>query len=222
MIHREGIKISLYCLLVLAVIDTLVFLLAGPALAAWICLFVSAAIMAFVLRFFRDPKRKASFSAGTVCAPADGKVVVVEETTEQEYLKDSRIQISIFMSVWNVHVNWFPVDGTVSYYKYHPGKYLVAWHPKSSLLNERNSIVIRTPGKMDILVRQIAGTLARRIVSYAEMNRKISAGDEMGFIRFGSRVDVFLPVDSTLLVKPGQKVRGAMTPLAKLPDVSAG
>ena len=217
MIHREGINISLFVLLVLTAINTLVFLLAGPVPATWIGAFASAVIVVFIMRFFRNPKREASFAAGTIYAPADGQVVAIEETEEEEYLKDRRIKISIFMSVWNAHVNWYPVEGTVTFYKYHPGKYLVARHPKSSLLNERNTIAIRTRGNLEILVRQIAGTVARRIISYAGVNRSISAGDELGFIRFGSRVDVFLPPASTILVKPGQEVRGLQTRLAELP-----
>ncbi|MCK4745688.1 MAG: phosphatidylserine decarboxylase family protein, partial [Bacteroidales bacterium] len=167
-------------------------------------------------RFFRNPRRNVSFVTGTIYAPADGRVVVVEETLEEEYFKDNRIQLSIFMSVWNVHINWFPVAGHLSFSRYHPGKYLVARHPKSSTLNERNTTVIRTDDGKEILVRQIAGAVARRIISYAKEDRLVSAGDEMGFIRFGSRVDVFLPQDCKILVKPGQKVRGLNTPLAKL------
>jgi phosphatidylserine decarboxylase len=215
MIHREGYKISLIVFLVLAVLNILVFLFTGPAPAAWTVSAASAAFMVFVLRFFMDPERKATFSADRIYAPADGKVVAVEETLEEEYLKDRRIQVSIFMSVWNVHVNWFTVGGTVTYYRYHPGKYLVARHPKSSLLNERNTTVIKTKRDDEILVRQIAGTIARRIVSYALKGRKVSAGDELGFIRFGSRVDVFLPPDCIVLVRPGQKVRGLHTSLAQ-------
>lgn len=216
MIHREGVKISLIVFLALAALNVLILLFAGPSPALWATLVASAAFMVFILRFFRDPKRKAPLNAGRICAPADGKVVQVEEVFEEEYLRDRRMQVSIFMSVWNVHANWFPVGGTISYYRYHPGKYLVAWHPKSSLLNERNTTVIKTEREDEILVRQIAGTVARRIISYASKGRKVSAGDELGFIRFGSRVDVFLPPDSIILVKPGQKVRGLHTCLAEL------
>ena len=216
MIHREGIKISLVLLLALIVVNGLIFLFAGPALPAWLSLFVSAAFMIFILRFFRDPKRTASFSPDGIYAPADGKVVVVEETIEEECLKERRIQVSIFMSVWNVHVNWFPAEGIITYYQYHPGRYLVARHPKSSVLNERNTTVLKIRRGDEILVRQIAGIVARRIVSYASPGRRVSAGDELGFIRFGSRVDVFLPPDCEILVKPGQKVRGLHTSLARL------
>ena len=215
MIHREGIKISIVLLLALIVLNSLIFLFAGPTWPAWLILFVSAAFMIFILRFFRDPKRTASFSPGRIYAPADGKVVAVEETVEEECLKDRRIQVSIFMSVWNVHVNWFPAEGTITYYKYHPGRYLVARHPKSSLLNERNTTVIKIKRDDEILVRQIAGIVARRIISYAASGKRVSAGDELGFIRFGSRVDVFLPLNCEILVKPGQKVRGLHTSLAQ-------
>ncbi len=216
MIHREGIKISILVFLALAVLNILLLLSAGSSLPVLVFLVVSSVFMVFILYFFRDPKRSASFNGGTIYSPADGEVVVVEKTYEEEYFKDRRIQVSVFMSVWNIHINWFPVAGLLSYYKYHPGKYLVARHPKSSTLNERNTAVIRTDEGKEILVRQIAGAVARRIISYAEKDKKVSAGDEMGFIRFGSRVDVFLPPDSKILVRPGQKVRGLHTTLAEL------
>jgi phosphatidylserine decarboxylase len=169
-----------------------------------------------MLCFFRNPKRDPEFAAGRIYAPADGSIVAIETTEEQEYFKDQRIQVSIFMSVWDVHINWFPIEGTLSFYRYHPGKYLVARHPKSSILNERNTVVIKTGQGEEILLRQIAGTVARRIISYARQDLKVSAGDELGFIRFGSRVDVFLPPDSKILVEVGQKVRGLQTILAEL------
>lgn len=216
MIHREGIKIIRAVLLTLIILNGGVFLLAGTAPAAWATLAASAVFLAFILRFFRNPARRAPIVPGTVYAPADGKIVQIEDTLEDEYLKDRRIKVSIFMSVWDVHINWFPLSGTISYYRYHPGKYLVARHPKSSLLNERNTIGIQNAEYGEIVVRQIAGTVARRIVSYAEPAREISSGEELGFIRFGSRVDVFLPPESNILVSPGQKVRGVLTPIAEL------
>jgi len=216
MIHREGIKISILVFAVLLVLNCLLFFFAGQPFLSWFVLGISLLFMVFILRFFRNPGRTLSPSPGIVYSPADGKVVVVEETEEEEYLKDRRIQVSIFMSVWNVHINWFPVGGILSWYKYHPGKYLIARHPKSSVLNERNTVVIKTDDGTEILVRQIAGAVARRIISYAKPDNKLSAGDEMGFIRFGSRVDVFLPTDSTILVKPGEVVRGLQTLLAEL------
>jgi phosphatidylserine decarboxylase len=217
MIHREGIKIVGLIFLFLIIINGLVFVLSGTTPASGVILLASVVLLIFIMRFFRIPGRKAVFSPGVVYAPADGKIVEVKQTVEEEYLKDRRIQVSIFMSVWNVHINWFPLAGRVSYYQYHPGRYLVARHPKSSLLNERNTVGIQTENSGEIVVRQIAGIVARRIVSYAEPPRKISAGDELGFIRFGSRVDLFLPADSRILVSPGQKVRGLLTPVAELP-----
>ena len=216
MIHREGIKILLLAFCILLAINGLIIILLGFSLPAYLVLSSTVLILIFILRFFRVPDRKGLFTTGTVYAPADGKVMVVEETEEKEYFKDNRIQISIFMSVWNVHINWYPAGGLLPYYKYHPGKYLVARHPKSSVLNERNTVVIRTETGTEILVRQIAGTVARRIVSYSKPGSRVRAGDEMGFIRFGSRVDVFLPPGSTVLVKPGQSVRGLATILAEL------
>jgi phosphatidylserine decarboxylase len=216
MIHREGIKISFLVFMVLAIANVLVFILSGPCIWTACFLVVSFCFMVFILRFFRDPGRKASYNEGLIYSPADGKVVVVEKCSEDEFLMDRRIQVSVFMSVWNVHINWYPVGGLLSYYKYHPGKYLLARHPKSSTLNERNTVVIRTDGGSEILVRQIAGTVARRIISHAKVGEKVRGGDELGFIRFGSRVDVFLPLNSKILVRPGQKVRGTKTPLAEL------
>jgi phosphatidylserine decarboxylase len=216
MIHREGIKISAIIFVALLVLNMIVFLLAGTALLFWMLLPASLPIMIFILRFFRNPHRTASFSPGVVYSPADGKVVVVEETNEEEYLGDRRIQISIFMSVWNVHINWFPVSGLISYYKYHPGKFLLARHPKSSTDNERNTVVVKNEKGIEILIRQIAGAVARRIISYAETGNKVNEGHEMGFIRFGSRVDVFLPLNSKILVRPGQRVRGLDTAIAEI------
>ncbi len=216
MIHREGINLSILVFIILLVINIPLFLLAGPSPAAWTLLILSLVFIGFVLRFFRVPKRTATLDPATVYAPADGKIVAVEETTEDEYLGDRRMQVSVFMSVWDVHINWFPVGGRVSYYRYHPGRYLVAWHPKSSDLNERNTVVVKMENGKEILIRQIAGAVARRIISYAEENRQVSPGEELGFIRFGSRVDVFLPPGSEILVRPKQKVRGSSTPLAIL------
>lgn len=200
---------------ILAIFNTAILLFTGaPSWVEVAVIVASFLLWLFILRFFRDPKREIP-KEGFIYAPADGKVVVVEQTLENEYFKDERIQVSIFMSVWNVHINWYPVAGSQSYYKYHPGKYLIARHPKSSTLNERNSLVIKTSRGTEILVRQIAGTVARRIISYAATGKSVKLGDELGFIRFGSRVDIFLPVGTEILVKPGQKTRGLITPLAK-------
>lgn len=216
MIHREGVRISFVTFVLLGILNGLLLLLSGTSLFNLIILWTSAGCLLFLLFFFRKTNRPATFTEGEVFAPADGRIVVVEETLEEEFLKEKRIQVSIFMSVWNVHINWFPVEGEISYTRYHPGRYLVAWHPKSSVLNERYTSVIRTVQGREILVRQIAGAVARRIISYAGKGRKVKAGDEMGFIRFGSRVDVFLPPGSEILVHPGQRVKGLLTPLAVL------
>ena len=215
MIHKEGFKISLGLFIILAAINVVMFILSGPGLKLWISIFISAGLLTFILRFFRNPDRKADFKEGHIYSPADGKVVVVEEATENEYLGDKRIQVSIFMSVWNVHINWFPFEGNITYYKYHPGKYLIARNPKSSTDNERNTTAIRTSTGTEIVLRQIAGYVARRIISYSSENMPVKAGDEMGFIRFGSRVDLFLPADAEILVSPGDRVKGLKSVIAR-------
>jgi phosphatidylserine decarboxylase len=215
MIHKEGRRISAMVFILLAILDSsILFLTKAPVWVDLPLVIASILFLLFILRFFRDPGRKVP-QEGYIYSPADGKVVVVEETTEGEYFKDKRIQVSIFMSVWNVHINWYPAAGSLSYYKYHPGKYLLARHPKSSILNERNSLVIKTAHGREMLVRQIAGVVARRIIPYATEGKSVKLGDEMGFIRFGSRVDIFFPPGTEILVKPGQYVRGLITPLAK-------
>jgi len=177
-------------------------------------LIVSVIIIAFLLLFFRKSNRQIAPDEHIVLAPADGKVVVVEEVEEDEFFHEKRIQVSIFMSIWNVHINWFPVSGEIQHYRYHPGKYLVARHPKSSVKNERNTIIINNSVIGKILVRQIAGTVARRIISYAKENLRVTQGDELGFIRFGSRVDLLLPPDLVIHVKPGDAVRGLKSRIA--------
>ncbi len=215
MIHKEGRRISIMLFVILAILDTsMVLFTEAPPWAEVSSIIASLLLLLFILRFFRDPKRTVPME-GFVYAPADGKVVVIEKTTESEYFNDERIQVSVFMSVWNVHINWYPVEGDLSYYQYHPGKYLIARHPKSSTLNERNTLVLKTTGGTEILIRQIAGIVARRIISYATAGKSVKLGDEMGFIRFGSRVDIFFPVGTEILVKPGQQVRGLITALAK-------
>ncbi len=169
----------------------------------------------FILYFFRNPERVTISQRGEIIAPVDGKVVVIEETEEKEYFKDKRIQISIFMSPFNVHVCRYPLSGLVKFTKYHPGKYLVAWHPKSSTKNERTTVVVEQNG-VEVLFRQIAGALARRIVLYPKENDKIKAGDDFGFIKFGSRVDVFLPLETKIEVNLHQKTKGGITRIAKL------
>lgn len=168
----------------------------------------------FFVQFFRTPKRIIPDIPHSILSPADGTVVVIEKTFEKEYFKDDRIQISIFMSPLDVHLNRIPFNGRITYLKYHPGDYLVAWHPKSSELNERNSIVIKDEESREILMRQIAGAVARRIVSYVKPGQIVKKGEELGFIKFGSRMDIFLPLDSVVNVKIDQKVKGGKSLLA--------
>lgn len=214
-IHKEGTASILVVTLFIAIINILAQQFA-PDWFTIIISIVSIALMVLTLQFFRNPKRKIpKLDDNLVYAPADGKVVVIEETQETEYLKDKRIQVSIFMSPLNVHVNRNPISGEVEYSKYHKGKYLVAWHPKSSTENERTTVVINN-GKHEILFRQIAGALARRIVNYLEVGDKVKQGEDMGFIKLGSRVDVYLPLDAEIKVKIGDKVKGNFTELARI------
>lgn len=181
-----------------------------------IAVVISIFFYLLILQFFRNPNITINENSKMVLAPADGKVVVIEKTHEDEHFKDDRIQISIFMSPLNAHVNRTPVAGRVKYFKYHPGKYLVAWHPKSSTENERTSMVIAMANGVDILVRQIAGAMARRIKCYVKEGSTLTQGQEFGFIKFGSRVDVFLPPNSNILVSTGTKTKAGRTVLAEL------
>lgn len=212
-IHREGRWIVLITFIVLLamVILSALFL---PYQVNYIAPVISLAIMILVLRFFRVPSRRLYPDENTIVAPSDGKVVVVEQMNQDEYLNGPCIQVSIFMSIHDVHINYYPVSGKISYHKYHPGKYLVARHPKSSILNERCSVGIETPHGR-ILVRQIAGYVARRICTYASEGEESRQGSEMGFIKFGSRLDLFLPLDAHIMVEPGQRVAGSVTPVAR-------
>ena len=167
-----------------------------------------------ILWFFRNPKRKIVIDNNLILSPADGKVLNIKQVKENEFFKDERIQISIFLSITNIHVTRFPISGKVIYNKYNPGKYLVAWHPKSSEKNERTSVVIRNNYFGDILYRQIAGAVARRIVNYAKTDLEVVQGEDSGFIKFGSRVDIFLPLNSNISVKKGQRVKGGITVLS--------
>ena len=182
----------------------------------YIIISISFILFFFVLQFFRNPVVKIPYNDKHILAPADGKVVVVEKTIEQECLKDERIQISIFMSPVNVHVSRSPASGKIKYFKYHPGKYLVAWHPKSSILNERTTMLLTLKDGLDIVVRQIAGIMARRIKYYVQEGDNLEQGAEFGFIRFGSRLDVFLPTNADVLVKPGMVTRAGKTVLAAI------
>jgi phosphatidylserine decarboxylase len=218
-IHREGRTLLFWLLIALAVINYLIYYFMPDAeLLANTVLLGSVIFYLIILQFFRNPIITLPNEDGIVFAPADGKVVVIEETMEDEYLKEKRIQVSIFMSPINVHINLSPVKGVVEYFKYHPGKYLVAWHPKSSTENERTTMVIKDQNGTKILVRQIAGALARRIKWYVSVGSELAQGGEFGFIKFGSRVDMFLPLGTEILVSLNQKTKGARTPIARLKD----
>lgn len=215
-VHVEGRRILMSLLIGLSLLNlTLYFFNVGELLEN-IILIVSIVIYLLVLQFFRNPKRYTHINAQHIIAPADGKIVAIEEIDEQEYFKEKRLQISIFMSPLNVHVNRYPISGEVKYAKYHPGAYLVAWHPKSSLLNERTSVVIEGEDGQEVMYKQIAGALARRIVMYAKEGMKVVQGKDSGFIKFGSRLDVVLPLDANVLVKIGDKARGGEQILAEL------
>lgn len=212
-LHREGVYYLLYSLLffVVAVILFLFFMSIYTGLLVGLSLF----LLILFLIFFRNPLRAhGTKDTDLILAPADGKVVVIEKTTEQEYIKGEVIQISIFMSPLNVHSNKSPITGEVIYQQYHPGQYLVAWHPKSSELNERNTIVIKRKQNL-VLVRQIAGKVARKIVWYTRIGAPLNRGEEFGFIKFGSRVDVFIPTDCEVLCKIGDTVKGGITEIAR-------
>ena len=215
-IHREGYTTIAIALLVIFVSNALVhYFVPDNVVVVWLVYILSFLLLVTVLQFFRHPKRGIVTNDAAVLCPADGKVVVIEETEETEYFKDKRIQVSIFMSPVNVHVNRNPVGGVVKFFRYHPGKYLVAWHPKSSTLNERTSIAVECAPGREVLFRQIAGALARRIVWYVKEGDKVVQGQEFGFIKFGSRVDVFLPLGTKVDVKIGDVVKGGLTTLAR-------
>lgn len=215
-IHPAGHQIVLRFLLILLLVNSaLGFLLKGYITLKIVIGVVSLLSFTGVAMFFRKPDRKVVDAADNlVICPADGTIVVVEEVMESEYFKEMRKQVSIFMSITNVHINWYPIAGMVEYVKYHAGKYLVAWHPKSSEENERNTIVLKG-SKGDVLVRQVAGFVARKIVSYAHMDKEVVLGDQIGMIKFGSRVDLYLPLDAEINVELDQKVRGGQTIIGK-------
>ena len=216
-IHREGYKSIAIGTLIFGAINLTMFYFFSASLM-WLCgviFFCTLGVLLFLISFFRIPNRKLTIIDGAVVAPADGKVVVIEETVDVEYFKDKRLQVSIFMSPANVHVNRNPIDGEVVYNQYHKGKFLVAWHPKSSTDNERHSVVIKN-GNTEILVKQIAGALAKRIVNYLQVGQKVKQAEEMGFIKFGSRVDLLLPVGTKVNVVLNQVVQGGVTVIATL------
>lgn len=216
-IHKEGYKIlgfGFISLLILNIVVNVIWI--DNELLKWAFIIFSMMLYVFILFFFRLPARNLEPDPGLIYAPADGKVVVIEETMENEYFNDIRLQVSIFMSPFNMHSNRYPVSGHIKYVCYHPGQNMVAWHPKSSELNERSSIVIVTGGGTEILVRQIAGALARRIVTYAKEDQEVLQGDELGFIKFGSRVDIFLPVGTEVEIPILQQVKANKTIIARI------
>ncbi len=215
MFHKEGFKIILIALSICVVASIAVSRLVEDTLIKGIIILTLTVLLVLVLQFFRNPKRQFSLNTDHVLSPVDGKVVVIEEVFEKEYFKDKRLQISVFMSPLNVHVTRYPVGGNIVFSKYHPGKYLVAWHPKSSEENERTTVVVRSGGFGDVLHRQIAGALAKRIINYAEEGTHIDQASESGFIKFGSRVDVFLPLGTKVNVSINEKVKGGITVLAE-------
>ncbi len=214
-IHKEGYSSIFIASIVLVLINFLADRYISSGLVKNTIIIASLAVFLIVLQFFRSPSRTLTTDPTGVIAPADGKVVVIEKVYEKEFLKTECMQVSIFMSPINVHVNRNPVSGIVKYFKYHPGKYLVAWHPKSSELNERTTTVIQMGNGTNVLFRQIAGALARRIRWYVKEGQEVKQGQEMGFIKFGSRVDVFLPLNANINVKIGDKTSGGQTIIAK-------
>lgn len=216
-VHREGTGLLLSLFTVLFALNvTLYYTLSKSTLFYLVCC-VSTVLFLLVLNFFRSPYRRYPYdSEGFVIAPADGTIVAIEEVMENEILHEKRLQVSIFMSVFNVHANWFPVNGTVKYVSHQNGRFMAAYLPKSSTENERSAVVITTRKGVDILARQIAGAMARRIVTYAKVGEKCHVDEQMGFIKFGSRVDVYLPLGTEILVEMDQKVTGNQTPIARL------
>lgn len=216
MFHKEGYKIILatfaFVIISILLIDNFITI-------HWLQTTILVVLMCFlilILQFFRNPKRQTSLNDNQVVSPVDGKVVVIEEVFENEYFKDKRLQVSVFMSPINVHVTRHPISGTVIFSKYHPGKYLVAWHPKASEENERTTVVVENNTYGKILYRQIAGALAKRIVNYCKIDDVVTQGSDSGFIKFGSRVDLFLPINTNIKVTLNQKVRGGESIIAEL------
>jgi len=211
-VHKEGYKIILVAFLIAALINVAVFLASnGDIHFLKISGVVTIILFFLIVSFFRSPRREHYGNDDAILAPADGKIVVIEEVEEPEYLKEKCIQVSIFMSPTNVHINWFPVDGIVKYFRHHKGRFKAAYLPKSSTENERTTIVIKHADGVLVLLRQVAGAMARRIVSYVEEGKEVKQGQQLGFIKFGSRVDLYLPLDTKIDVKLNQKVRGKQT-----------
>ncbi len=215
-LHREGFGIMLVVFIIVLVLSALNFwaFSCENNLIIPILLELTLLLLFFlIVQFFRIPKRECKFGENDIVCPADGKIVIIEEVNEPEYFKDKRLQISIFMSPLNVHANYFPISGTTKFIKYHPGLFLVAWHPKSSTKNERTTIVVEHKNGTEVLFRQIAGAIARRICYYTEVGAKVKNGEEFGFIKFGSRIDVFLPIGTKIDVRIGEKVKAKLTRL---------
>jgi phosphatidylserine decarboxylase len=215
-IHKEGYPTIAWSAIIFGVINLLSFYFLSfeaPLISAIISI-GTLGLLLFIISFFRIPKREYKISEHSILSPADGKVVAIEEVQADEYFTDKRIQVSVFMSPANVHVNRNPVSGEVAYSQYHKGKYLVAWHPKSSTENERHTVVYRVNGK-ELLIKQIAGALAKRIVNYLQPGQKVKQAEEMGFIKFGSRVDILLPLNAQVRVKIGDKPKGGITVIAE-------
>ncbi|MGL5683669.1 MAG: phosphatidylserine decarboxylase family protein [Marinifilaceae bacterium] len=210
-LHKAGFGILVKAFCILAIINLLVYYFIGNMIVFGIVLAISVIIYGLMVNFFRFPNRLIIMDDNKIIAPADGKIVVIEETEEGEYFKDKRIQVSIFMNIFNVHINWFPVNGVVKYFKYHKGNFAAAYLPKSSTENERTTIVVEAKNGQEILMRQIAGAMARRIVCYAKVGDKASQDKHAGFIKFGSRVDLFLPLGTKINVKLDEKTVGSQT-----------
>lgn len=218
-IHKEGYPLIFIFFCLLLGLAVLVDLILPPGnLFGYLFYFLCLVALVFITAFFRSPNRDFKDEEGVILCPADGKVVVIERIFDNEFLNEERIQVSIFMSPVNVHVNWYPISGKIITYKYHPGRYLVAWHPKSSDANERTTVILENEEKKRVLMRQVAGAVARRIVCYAEEEKEVKKGQEMGFIKFGSRVDLLLPKDTQILVDLNQKVKGRKTIIGRFPS----
>ena len=217
-VHKEGTGLLLTLFTILFIVNVVLYYTVQSGLLFYAVSLASAIFFLLILAFFRSPYRRFPFDPeGFVIAPADGTIVAIEETVEKEIFREKRLQVSIFMSVFNVHANWFPVNGTVKYVAHQNGRFMAAYLPKSTTENERSTVVITTTQGIDILMRQIAGALARRIVTYPKAGEACNVNEHMGFIKFGSRVDLFLPVDSEVLVEMDQKVTGNQTVIARLP-----
>ncbi len=214
-LHKEGYIIVLVAVLIWLIINYLVGLTGETVFRVFILL-STLPFLILSIRFFRYPHRTIQATPGSVLSPADGMIVAIEETTENEYFKDRRLQVSVFMSVYNVHINWNPVPGEITYFKHHSGHFMAAYLPKSSTMNERATTVIRMADGTEVLVRQIAGAVAKRIITYSDVGKQVTQKDELGFIRFGSRVDIYLPIGTKVNVELCQEVTGSQTILAEI------